>query len=293
MRWPALAAARQRDDRQRLPFVLGGCTVGSVPRAAQDTLAAWPQWLELAPDRVTLVASDPSAALAAMNAVLRSQGWVRGWRDELFAIVDPQRDPNHDLERDPKRNTTATGPLAQTERAASRFWGTLTLGAHANGYIAGADGLPTHLWVAQRSLTKATDPGMRDNLVGGGVPQGQTPHETLVREGWEEAGLTPEQMASSRPGRVLRLHRDIPEGLQMEDLHSFDLALPPGLVPQNQDGEVAGFACLPMADALALAASGAMTVDAELVTLDFALRHRLLPASEADPLAQAFSPLLA
>ena len=277
MSWPALAAARRRDERQRLPFVVDGCTVGSVPRAAVDRLTAWPQWLDVAAGGVTLLASDRDAALATMNAALRQQGWVRAWRDELFAITDP-----------------ATGrPLAQTERAASRFWGTRTLGAHANGYITGADGRPTHLWVAQRALTKATDPGMRDNLVGGGVPQGQTPHDTLVREGWEEAGLTPAQMATARPGRVLRLHRDIPEGLQLEDLHSFDLALPAGLVPQNQDGEVAGFECLPVDQALALAAGGAMTVDAELVTLDFALRHRLLPAAEAARLALALSPLLA
>lgn len=277
MSWPALAAARRRDERQRLPFVVEGRTVGSVPRAAVDSLAAWPQWLDVAAGGVTLLASDRDAALATMNAALRQQGWVRAWRDELFAITDP-----------------ATGrPLAQTERAASRFWGTRTLGAHANGYIAGADGRPTHLWVAQRALTKATDPGMRDNLVGGGVPQGQTPRDTLVREGWEEAGLTPAQMATARPGRVLRLHRDIPEGVQLEDLHSFDLALPAGLVPQNQDGEVAGFECLPVDQALALAAGGAMTVDAELVTLDFALRHRLLPAAEAARLALALSPLLA
>lgn len=277
MPWPALAAARRRDDRQRVAFFVDGCRAGSVPRAALQTLAAWPQWLDVAPDGVTLTAADRDAALAAMNAALRAQGWVKAWRDELFAICEP-----------------ATGrPLAQTERAASRFWGTLTLGAHANGYVADARGRPTHLWVAQRALTKATDPGLRDNLVGGGVPQGQTPHETLVREGWEEAGLTPAQMAPARLGRVLRLHREIPEGLQLEDLHSFDLALPPGLVPQNQDGEVAGFECLPVADALALAASGAMTVDAELVTLDFALRHRLLPAAQTELLALALSPLLA
>jgi 8-oxo-dGTP pyrophosphatase MutT (NUDIX family) len=246
-----------------------------VPRAALPVLQAWPQWLALTPQAVALVAPDPDAALAQMNAALREQGWVRAWRDELFAITDP-----------------ATGRhLARTERAASRFWGTLTLGAHANGYLADSRGRPTHLWVAQRSFSKATDPGMRDNLVGGGVPMGQTPHETLVREGWEEAGLTPQQMAPARHGSVLRLHRDIPEGLQLEDLHAFDLALPQGLSPQNQDGEVAGFACLPVAEALALAASGAMTVDAELVTLDFALRHRLLPAAEADLLGLAIGPL--
>jgi 8-oxo-dGTP pyrophosphatase MutT (NUDIX family) len=257
--------------------MMDGCHAGSVPRAALTTLAAWPQWLQITPEHATLTAPDRDAALATMNAALRSQGWVRAWRDELFAICD-----------------RATGRhLACTERAASRFWGTLTLGAHANGYGADAQGRPTHLWIAQRSLSKATDPGMLDNLVGGGVPMGQTPLETLVREGWEEAGLTPAQMAPARPGRVLRLHREIPEGLQLEDLHTFDLPLPAGLLPQNQDAEVAGFALTPMADALALAASGAMTVDAELVTLDFALRHHLLPPAEAAVLAAALQPLLA
>ena len=80
-------------------------------------------------------------------------------------------------------------PLALIERAAARFWGTLTFGAHANGYVADAQGRPTHLWIARRSTHKATDPGKLDNLVGGGVPHGQTPFETLVREGFEEAGL--------------------------------------------------------------------------------------------------------
>jgi 8-oxo-dGTP pyrophosphatase MutT (NUDIX family) len=284
--WPALAAARRREAGLRLPFIVDGCRAGSVPRAALGALAAWPQWLQISPEQVTLTAADRDAALAHMNAALRAQGWVRAWRDELFAITDPSTDPSTDT----STNTTTGRHLACTERAASRFWGTLTQGAHATGYVAGAEGQPTHLWVAQRALTKATDPGLHDNLVGGGVPLGQSPREALVREGWEEAGLTPAQMQPARAGRVLRLHRDVPEGLQVEDLHAFDLALPAGLVPQNQDGEVAGFTLLPVADALRLAASGAMTVDAELVTLDFALRHRLLPAAEAAPLAAALQP---
>ena len=64
--------------------------------------------------------------------------------------------------------------------------------------------------------------------------------------------------AAAPAGRVNRLRTDVPEGLQLEDLHGFDL--------------------LPMAQALMLAASDTMTVDAALVTLDFALRHRLLAA---------------
>jgi 8-oxo-dGTP pyrophosphatase MutT (NUDIX family) len=136
------------------------------------------------------------------------------------------------------------------------------------------------LWIAQRAFDKATDPGKFDNLIGGGVPIGQTPLQALQREGWEEAGLLPAQLRDVCAGSVLRLRRDIPEGLQHEWLYSFDLVMPEGLRPHNQDGEVAGFELMPLAEALRVAASGDMTVDASLVTLDFALRHQLLPADE-------------
>ena len=271
MTWPALAAARRRDAAARVPFLIDGVAVGSVAKADLPALRAWPQWLSEQADTVNLIATNRDAALATINAALREQGRVRAWRDELFAIIDP-----------------GTGqPLAHTERAASRFWGTLTLGAHANGYVANLQGQPTHLWIARRSATKATDPGLLDNLIGGGVPAGQTPRQTLLREAWEEAGLTHAQMAAAKPGRVIRLHRDIAEGLQLEDLHSFDVRLPEGTTPHNQDGEVAGFECMPTPQALACAASGQMTVDAALVTLDFALRHHLLQGEQASLLALA------
>ena len=144
--------------------------------------------------------------------------------------------------------------MARTERAAARFWGTLTTGAHANGFVADAHARPTHLWIAQRSPHKSTDPGLHDNLIGGGVAEGQSPLEAHVRKGWEEASLGPSQMACAMAGRVIRVCRDTPEGLRMEDLHSFDLRLPARTTPQNQDGEVARFELLPTAQTLALAA---------------------------------------
>ena len=262
MAWSAVVAARAHEPTTRVPFFIAGHEAGSVARAHITALQRWPAWLRAEADRVELIAADAARddALATINHTLRSEGRVLAWRDETYAIV-----------------SLRTGErLARTERAASRFWGTLTLGAHATGYVADADGSPTHLWIAQRSPHKATDPGLHDNLIGGGVADGQSPLQALVREGWEEAGLSPMQMAAAQSGRVIRLHRDIPEGLQLEDLHSFDLRLPAGLTPQNQDGEVARFDLLPVAQALALAAGRTMTVDAALVTLDFGLRHRLL-----------------
>ncbi len=258
--WPALHQATAHDAAARVPFVLNGVHVGSVARAHLAALRAL--GVTTSDSGVTLQATN--ATLAALNAALRAQGLILAWREEPFAIFDP-----------------ASGArLGTMERAAARFWGTLTLGAHANGYVADAQGRPTHLWIAQRSFTKATDPGKHDNLIGGGVPDGQSPLQALVREGWEEAGLRPAQLQAAQAGSVLRLQRDIPEGLQHEWLYVFDLPLPADAQPQNQDGEVAGFDCLPLQQALRLAAGDTMTVDAALVTLDFALRRALLPAAQ-------------
>jgi 8-oxo-dGTP pyrophosphatase MutT (NUDIX family) len=264
-------AALAADAAARVPFFVAGRHVGSVARKHLSTLQAWPAHLAVDDAGVTLIAAARDRALAEMHAALRAQGLIHAWRDETFPLFDPE----------------TREALALMERAAARFWGTLTLGTHLNGYVAGADGRPQRLWIAQRSFTKPTDPGCFDNLVGGGVPAGQSPFEALVREAMEEAGLAPELLQAARPGRVLRLRRDIPEGRQLEDLHTWDLALPADWEPHNHDGEVAGFRLLPVADALALASGETMTVDAALVTLDFGLRHGLFAPAEAAELGAA------
>lgn len=270
MTFPAIDAAQRHDAHSRLPFHLGGQPVGSVARGALAALQAQAPWLVVHDGQLSTALRDGAldAAFAATHAALRERGLVTGWRNETYAIVPAYGAP----------------ALALIERAAARFWGTLTFGAHANGYVAGPDGRPSHLWVAQRSPHKPTDPGKLDNLIGGGVPHGQTPFETLVREGWEEAGLAADRVRQATRGRVIDLRRTLPDcaghGLQREQLFVYDLALPSGLQPRNQDGEVASLQLLPVAEALALAAGDTMTVDAALVTLDFALRWRLLGAHE-------------
>ncbi len=258
------AAARQVE---RVPFHLDGIEVGSVAVAHLPLLAAEGALLDVQPGRVAWRGrgADSDAAFDALHRRLRSQGHIVAWREEPYPIVDPG----------------TLRVLARIERAASRFWGTLTFGAHATGYVTGADGRPAELWIAQRSFTKATDPGLYDNLVGGGVPFGQTPEEALVREAFEEAGLQPAQLGAAQPGSVLQLRRDIPEGLQHEWLYSYDLPLRAGVTPQNQDGEVAAFTLMPVHEALALASGTLMTVDAALVTFDFLLRHGLLADAAA------------
>jgi 8-oxo-dGTP pyrophosphatase MutT (NUDIX family) len=277
--WHCLLQARAHDPAARMPLLIGTRRVGSVARQHGDTLrAAQAGWLQVTAHEVVVDAGTPEldACWHALNEALHAQGLILGWRNEPYAV----------------REHAGAEPLACIERAAARFWGTLTFGAHANGYVADAAGRPVSLWIARRALDKATDPGLHDNLIGGGVPAGQTPLQALVREAWEEAGLQPSQLGGLRGGRIVGLERDIREGLQREHLHSYDLALPAGLTPVNQDGEVMDLQCLPVQDALHLARSDRMTVDAALVTLDFALRHHLLAGDEAHVVAAAFASLL-
>ena len=274
--WPAIALARACDGPARVPFVLmeeGGSVLGSVAIAHLDALRAWPDAFELhasadgSPRALALRLPAPArdARLAQIHARLHADGLIVAWRDEPYPLRDRYG-----------------GEHGTIERAASRFWGTLTLGAHCNGYVADDAGRPTHLWIARRSWTKPTDPGRLDNLIGGGVPLGQTPREAVIREGWEEAGLDPAQMSGLVTGGLVDLECDIPEGRQHERLHVFDLALPAGVVPRNVDGEVAEHRLMPVAEALARAAAGELTTDAALATLDFAVRRILIEPNAPD-----------
>jgi 8-oxo-dGTP pyrophosphatase MutT (NUDIX family) len=266
LRWHALAEARKQ-QRPRRAFVVDGEHVGSVDEAHLAALQPWSRWVEVREQAVVLTAgaAEREAVFAEINARLHEQGLIRAWRDEPFPLLSP----------------TSGRVMAVFERAAARFWGTLTLGAHCNGWVAGPDGQPGEMWIARRSATKATDPGKLDNLIGGGVPWGQTPWETLVREGFEEAGLSPAQMARATPGRVIELDRDVPEGRQFERLQVFDLELQEGECPVNQDGEVAEVGLWSIHHTCAAASTDEMTVDAALVTLDFLLRRKLVAPPEA------------
>jgi len=268
--WPAIALARACDGPARVPFVLmdeRGPVLGSVAVDHLDALREWPDAFQRidGPDgepralALRLPAPVRDARLAQVHERLRAQGLIVAWRDEPYPLRD-----------------RAGGEHGTIERAASRFWGTLTLGAHCNGWVADAAGRPSHLWIARRSHSKPTDPGRLDNMVGCGVALGQTPRDAVIREGWEEAGLRPAQMAALVTGGLVDLECDIPEGRQHERLHVFDLELPAGLAPRNIDGEVAEHRLMPVAEALARAAAGELTTDATLATLDFALRRGLV-----------------
>ncbi|MBV8045588.1 MAG: DUF4743 domain-containing protein [Paludibacterium sp.] len=193
---------------------------------------------------------DISAALAAAARRWQAAGWLNGWRDENFQACREDGTPLFELER------AAFRPLGLTSRA-----------VHLNGLSRMADG-EVRMWLGRRSPHKAVDPNRMDNMVGGGVAAGETIATARAREGWEEAGLSAALLAEARQDTLLLAERPVARGLHREWLHVFDIWLPLGVVPCNQDGEVAEHCCLPLAEVESLLVAGRFMIDAALVAAD-------------------------
>ncbi|MEX3930580.1 DUF4743 domain-containing protein [Paraburkholderia phymatum] len=278
MSLPCIAAARRFDPARHLRFVIGGERVGWIRATDAPLLARWPDVFDIDAKSVTLAPQFNtielrSAALGSVIGALAADGCIPGWRDETYAI----------------RNAFDAPPLAYIERAASRFFGTMTYAVHLNGVVEYEDRAP-QLWIARRSDTKATDPGMLDNVVAGGVGWGFSLTETIVKECWEEAGIPQEIAARAVAGRTAHLLQSLPEGTQAEQIFIYDLALPADFAPRNQDGEVGEHRLARIEDVAQWIEDGAMTVDASLATLDCLLRRRWIDEDACAGIDALFQP---
>ena len=226
----------------RVPFQLGGQLVGWIlPEVA-----------------AVIGAQARPADLPRIAATLVQAGFCR-LRDEAFDV-----------------RASPDGPvLGAIDRGVLPVLGIEAVGVHLNGLVQRGDGL--HVWVARRALDKKLDPGKLDHIVGGGVPAGLGPAETLVKEAGEEAGLPPELAAQAVHRRVISYTMERPEGLRRDRLHCYDLMLPTDFVPKPIDGEVAGFELWPIQRAVdAVRDSDAFKFNVNLVLIDLFERLRLI-----------------
>jgi 8-oxo-dGTP pyrophosphatase MutT (NUDIX family) len=278
MTLPCITAARRFDLQAHVPFWIDAEQVGWIRTSDVPLLARWPDVFAIDRARVTLAPAFNtvdlrSAALGSVIGALAADGRIPGWRNETYAI----------------RNAFDAPPLAYIERAASRFFGTMTYAVHLNGVVEYEDSAP-ELWIARRSDTKATDPGMLDNVVAGGIGWGFGVEATIIKECWEEAGIPEEIAARSVAGRTAHVLQSLPEGTQAEQIFIYDLALPADFAPRNQDGEVGEHRLARIDEAARWIEEGAMTVDASLATLDCLLRRRWIDEDACAGIEDLFVP---
>jgi 8-oxo-dGTP pyrophosphatase MutT (NUDIX family) len=131
------------------------------------------------------------------------------------------------------------------------------------------------VWVQQRAHDKAVDPDRWDTLMGGLVNAAESTQETLVRETWEEAGLRLEQLQDLAMFGRRTVRRPVEDGYMVEHVEMFQVRVPDGVEPVNQDGEVARFERIAPPALVERLADGAFTVEATLVLLHWMRRHGL------------------
>lgn len=249
------ATANQPPLLPRETLHVAGHAVGSVQRGLLPDLgldnlramgidlaqrsAGW--WLQAE------AGEEATLALNRLAQVLRADGHCGPWRDEQIAVRDP-----------------AGERLATVERGAVRVLGIATEAVHLVGVA--PDG---RLWLQQRAANKSMYPGRWDTLMGGMVSAEDSLDMALERETWEEAGLRLEALQGLRYGGVFELNQPSDEGdgcgYIRERIHWYAATVPDGVVPDNQDGEVQGFALLPTDQVQAWAAGQRFTPEAALV----------------------------
>jgi len=245
-----------------VPLIVDGRVAGRITPGRVHRLAEFTTVFERRGQALALAPGTPqarSAALADVAAALASEGALSAWRDERYAVAP----------------TLDAPPWFELERAAARYFGIRTYAAHVNGLVREPDRVT--MWIARRSATKAIDPGMLDNLVGGGVAAGTSVAATVVKECAEEAGIGATLAGRARLMDTLHIVRLHPDGLQDEVVFAHDLWLPPDFAPANKDGEVTDhhrFTLKEVGERLANdEGAGAMTLDAALVALTALLRE--------------------
>jgi 8-oxo-dGTP pyrophosphatase MutT (NUDIX family) len=250
--WLARLAGRLGSEplRPRAPLRLGegprAPTVGSIEPALAYRMLADGLPVRAQGNAWHIEAADPAATDAAFAAIARwlaDRGAASKWRDERLAVTDD------------------TGAVrGAIERAAVRPLGIATHAVHlvardANGRV----------WVQQRALDKATDPGLWDTTMGGLVAAGESLAQTLERETWEEAGLRIDALRDVRPFGRRTVRRPLVEGYMVEHIEMIEAVLPGHLVPLNQDGEVARFECIDRVAMVARLHDDAFTLEAAMI----------------------------
>ena len=252
-----------------VPFFIGSTQAGEIDSSLLPILtASHPDVLRIVESAVYLTEAltdstveERTKAFTAVTATLREAGLVKGWRDELLSLTTAFEDE----------------PSLLLERACLPLFGGKGYGVFMNGYCIEPGTREPSLWVATRSLTKPTWPGMLDVVVGGALSAGMSPSAAVVKEAAEEAGV-PADLAQAARAVSCCSYRGTDErgSLKRDVLFCYDLLLPWDFVPEAVDGEVESFQRMSLAEvarAVAVGEPAWFKPNCNLVIIDFLVRN--------------------
>lgn len=192
---------------------------------------------------------------------------AKGWRDELYVVFSPRTVPYFTVER------AFSGPL-----------GVVTYGVHINGIVPASKSSngKTKMWVPRRLKTKATYPGKLDNTIAGGVAYPLGLWDNVIKECYEEGGMSKEfvEPRLTSAGVILYLCQPYgPKGdAQPEVEYIYDLVFESETEyqPAPVDGEAEEFRLMDLDEVLERMKNGEFKPNCTLVIVDFLIRHGII-----------------
>ena len=259
----AAARALARPQQRYRPLWVERRAAGWLDDTRSARLAAMADIFDVRDDGISFVAGKDTPGTHFGARPRRTRARRRGPADRVArrALRRSRRNSA------PRRGSCSSVP----QRGTSGFTRTRCTSTASSGAAT-----KSPMWIARRSPTKSIDPGMLDNLVGGGIAAGQTVGAALVKEAWEEAGIAAQLVRQAQPAGAVQICREPPDGLQRETIFVHDLWLPVEFTPAGQDGEVVEHRIVPLAEAARLIANDD---GPDIVTADAAPRHPRLPAA--------------
>ena len=269
-----IRACNNYDRARVVPLLAGERRIGWLRRDNAAALARFPAVFAVGPDRVHLVArGDIEAISAAVDEVVEAlvlENRLPKWRNEIFDVMPRWGEK----------------PVFRVDRGAVAFFGARAYGVDLNGYRRDRDGL--HLWVGRRAPNKRLAPNKLDNLVAGGIGNGYGVAATLAKEAEEEAGMPASLIERAVPVGAITYLMENEIGIRDGVLFVYDLETSAEFTPQNRDGEVVDFELMPAESVIErIRATDDFKFDVNLVFLDFAMRHGLIPIDDPEYLTVA------
>jgi len=266
-----IAACNNYDPREFVPLSMDERPVGRVrPDFARRLLAFHDVFIGTPNDGVTLHPAIQgferrTKALAEIIHELARQGVLQQPMGEPYPVTFGDRDR----------------ALCVIDRTAASWFGFSTFGQHLNGFVRRPDGI--HMWIGRRARDRRLFPGRLDQLVAGGLPHGISLRDNLVKECFEEAGISRDLANKAQAVGTVSYFAQTSKGAKPDLLYCYDLELPDGFVPRCTDGEVESFSLMPVDEVMEIVrTSDEFKPNCSLVVLDFLIRHGLLRPTHAE-----------
>jgi len=172
-------------------------------------------------------------------------------------------------------------PLAFIDRSISTLLGSFSFGQHLNAYVVTSEGMK--MWIARRAYDRSHYGGKLDHLVAGGLPYDIAPHENLMKECYEEAGMSASLASEYKSVGLVSYKCEYARGGKEEIIYCYDIELGEDFVPNCTDGEVEEFYLMPIEEVAHLVkTTNEFKPNCNLVIIDFLVRHGFLVEEEED-----------